>query len=133
MTNETFTGQNLIDFIESNDIFKILPINNLLVELLKRNIIQPSDIINAYSDLMQHKLMVSESHYNDACTTALQMESGNFKKEEDKKEMLDRFIYNASFSKSFPNLIGRTMSEEDKKKWSDFWEKTYGFRPETEE
>ena len=21
----------------------------------------------------------------------------------------------------------------NKKKWSDFWEKTYGFRPETEE
>ena len=133
MSQDTLTGETLIEFIESNPQFKLLPIDYLFVELLKRNFIQPFEIINAYSKLMQHKLMIAESHYNDSCITALQMESGNFKRTEDKKEMWARFLYNTSFSKQFPNLIGKDMTEEDKKKWSDFWLLTYGFRSEDEE
>lgn len=129
---DKFTGENLIEFIKHNDKLKTLPIKYLFVELLERNLIQPSEIINAYSDLMNRKLMVVESHYHEACVTALQMESGNFNKEADKKDMLNRFLYNTSFSKNFPNLIGRNMDETDKKKWSDFWLSTYGFRPEEE-
>ena len=79
MNQDILTGESLIKFIEANPQFKLLPINYLFVELLKRNLIQPSEIINAYSDMMQHKLMVAESHYNDSCITALQMETGNFK------------------------------------------------------
>ena len=90
----------------------------------------PSDIIDAYSQVMQDKLMVAQSHYEDACVTALQMNSGNFTKKEDKKKMMDRFFYNASFSKSFPNMSGADMTDEEKKEWSDFWLTTYGFRPE---
>ena len=90
----------------------------------------PSDIIDAYSQVMQDKLMVAQSHYEDACVTALQMNSGNFTKKEDKKKMMDRFFYNASFSKSFPNMSGVNMTDEEKNMWSDFWLTTYGFRPE---
>lgn len=90
----------------------------------------PSDIIDAYSQVMQDKLRVAQSHYEDACVTALQMNSGNFNEEEDKKKIMNRFLYNASFSKTFPNFIGEDMNEEEKKKWSDFWLITYGFRPE---
>ena len=75
--------------------------------------------------------MVSNSHYKDACVTALQMESGNFKGDA-QKDVINRLLYNTSFSKTFPNLIGNTLSEEEKKKWSDFWKTTYGFNPENE-
>lgn len=129
---DKFTGDNLIEFIKHNDILKKLPIKYLFIELLKRNLIQPSEIIDAYSDLMQNKLMVVKSHYKDACVTALQIENGNFNKYSDKKNMLNRFLYNTSFSDNFPNLIGRNMDEADKKVWSDFWLLTYGFRPEEE-
>lgn len=132
MAKNIFTGENLIKFIENNPQFKKLPINYLFVELLKRRLIQPSEIINAYSELMQHKLTVAQSHYEDACVTALQIKSGNFSEEENKKKMMNRFFYNTSFSKSFPQLSGADMTEEEKKKWSDFWEITYGFRPEEE-
>ena len=132
MMKDIFTGEELIKFIENNPQLKVLPINYLFVELLKKSLIKPSDIINAYSEVMQHKLLVAESHYTEACVTALQMKSGNFESKEDKKDMLDRFFYNASFSKMFPNLIGKDMTEENKKKWSDFWLLTYGFRPEEE-
>ena len=129
---KTFTGEELIRFIENHPQFKAIPIKYLFIELLKKDLIIPSDIIDAYSQVMQDKLKVVRSHYEDACVTALQMNSGNFNEEEDKKKIMNRFLYNASFSKSFPQLSGADMTEEEKKKWSDFWEITYGFRPEEE-
>ena len=127
---KTFTGEELIRFIENHPQFKAIPIKYLFIELLKKDLIIPSDIIDAYSQVMQNKLTVARSHYEDACVTALQMNSGNFTKKEDKKNMMDRFLYNASFSKSFPNISGADITDEEKKKWSDFWLITYGFRPE---
>lgn len=126
-----FTGESLVKFIEENPYFKLLPIHYLLIELLKKKIIQPSSIIDAYSDLLNHKLMVAESHYEDACVTAIQLESGNFRGDKE-KDVLDRFYYNASFSRYFPEICGRNLTDEEKKKWSDFWETTYGFNPENE-
>ena len=127
---QEFTGKDLIRFVENYPQLQFLPIRDLFIELLKKNLIMPSDIIDAYSQVMQDKLMVAQSHYEDACVTALQMNSGNFTKKEDKKKVMDRFLYNASFSKSFPNMSGADMTDEEKKEWSDFWLTTYGFRPE---
>ena len=127
---QEFTGKDLIRFVENYPQLQFLPIKYLFIELLKKNLIMPSDIIDAYSQVMQDKLRVAQSHYEDACVTALQMHSGNFNEEEDKKKIMNRFLYNASFSKTFPNFIGEDMNEEEKKKWSDFWLITYGFRPE---
>lgn len=127
---QEFTGKDLIRFVENYPQFQFLPIRDLFIELLKKNLIMPSDIIDAYSQVMQDKLTVAQSHYEDACVTALQMNSGNFTKKEDKKKVMDRFLYNASFSKSFPNMSGADMTDEEKKEWSDFWLTTYGFRPE---
>lgn len=127
---QEFTGKDLIRFMENYPQLQFLPIRDLFIELLKKNLIMPSDIIDAYSQVMQDKLMVAQSHYEDACVTALQMNSGNFTKKEDKKKVMDRFLYNASFSKSFPNMSGVNMTDEEKNMWSDFWLTTYGFRPE---
>ena len=127
---QEFTGKDLIRFVENYPQLQLLPIRYLFIELLKKNLIVPSDIIDAYSQVMQDKLMVAQSHYEDACVTALQMNSGNFTKKEDKKKMMDRFFYNASFSKSFPNMSGVGLTDEEKNMWSDFWLTTYGFRPE---
>ena len=130
MVMKEFTGEELIRFIENHPQFKAIPIKYLFIELLKKDLIIPSDIIDAYSQVMQNKLTVARSHYEDACVTALQMNSGNFNEEEDKKKIMNRFLYNASFSKSFPNMSGADMTDEEKKEWSDFWLITYGFRPE---
>ena len=126
---QEFTGKDLIRFVENYPQLQILPIRDLFIELLKKNLIVPSDIIDAYSQVMQDKIRVAQSHYEDACVTALQMNSGNFTKKEDKKKMMDRFLYNASFSKSFPNMSGVGLTDEEKNMWSDFWLTTYGFRP----
>ena len=130
MVMKTFTGEELIRFIETYPQFKAIPIKYLFIELLKKDLIIPSDIIDAYSKVMQDKLTIARSHYEDACVSAIQMNSNNFNEEEDKKKIMNRFLYNASFSKSFPNISGANMTDEEKKKWSDFWLTIYGFRPE---
>lgn len=130
MKESTFTGEELIRFVENYPQFQKLPIKYLFIELLKKNLIIPSEIIDAYSQVMQDKLTVVQSHYEDACVTAIQINCGNFNKEEDKKKIMNRFLYNTSFSKTFPNFLAKDMNEEEKKKWSDFWLITYGFRPE---
>lgn len=43
------TGQDLIDFINNNNWLKILPIERTFIELLKSNIIKPSEIIDAHT------------------------------------------------------------------------------------
>ena len=126
------TAENLITFINNNPQFKELPMKYLFIELLKRDLIQPSEIIDAYSKVMQDKLMVAETHYEDACISAIQIEGNDWSKKENTKNIMDRFFYNTSFSKKFPNLSGRNIDEKDRKKLSDFWLTNYGFRPEDE-
>lgn len=52
-------GQDLIDFINGNHGLKYLPIEYTFMELLRRNIIKPSEIIDAHtrvlSQLPTHK------------------------------------------------------------------------------
>ena len=126
------TAENLITFINNNPQFKELPMKYLFIELLKRDLIQPSEIIDAYSKVMQDKLMVAETHYEDACISAIQIEGNDWSKKENTKNIMERFFYNTSFSKKFPNLSGRNIDEKDRKKLSDFWLTNYGFRPEDE-
>ena len=126
------TAADLIPFINNHPQFKELPMKYLFIELLKRDLIQPSEIIDAYSKVMQDKLMVAETHYDDACISALQMEGNDWSKKENTKKIMDRFFYNTSFSKKFPNLTGRNIDEKDRKELSDSWLAYYGFRPEDE-
>lgn len=126
------TAADLIPFINNHPQFKELPMKYLFIELLKRDLIQPSEIIDAYSKVMQDKLMVAETHYEDACLSALQMECNDWSKKENTKNIMDRFFYNTSFSKKFPNLLDRNIDEKDRKNLSDLWLANYGFRPEEE-
>lgn len=49
------TGQDLIDFINSNDWLKNVPIKYTFMELLRRNIIKPSEIIDAHTQVLNDK------------------------------------------------------------------------------
>ena len=49
------TGQDLIDFINNNSWLKHLPIEWTFIELLKRNIIKPSEIIDAHTRVLNDK------------------------------------------------------------------------------
>lgn len=122
-------GQELINFIENNPQFQFLHIGFLLMELLRRGVINPSDIIDAHTQQMREEYHKMESHFEDSCISATQLFELDLKGD-DYENAKKRFFYNASFSKRMPDISENKLSEEDRKYWSDFFENTYGFSPE---
>ena len=123
------TGQDLIDFINSNNWLKNLPVEYTFIELLKRNIIKPSEIIDAHTRVLNDKCDRYKCHYEDSCVSAIQLFNGNFKGS-DYESAKKRFLYNTSFSECFPNLIGTELTPEERTEWREFFKTTYGFDPE---
>lgn len=123
------TGQYLIDFINNNNWLKRLPIERTFIELLKRNIIKPSEIIDAHTRVLNDKCDRYKCHYEDSCVSAMQLFNGNFKGN-DYEYAKKRFLYNTSFSECFPNIIGTELTPEERIEFREFFKNTYGFDPE---
>ena len=124
------TGQDLIDFINNNNWLKILPIEQTFIELLNRNIIKPSEIIDAHTRVLNDKCDRYKCHYEDSCVSAMQLFNGNFNGN-DYEYAKKRFLYNTSFSKYFPNMIGTELTSEERIEFREFFKNTYGFDPES--
>ena len=123
------SGKELIDFIKTNNL-EIKSIHTIMVELLKKKIINPSNIIDAYTAYVEDKCFKLKSHYEDSCVSAMQLIDNPAFTGEHYENAKKRFLYNTSFSKNFPGVIGYNLTEEDRQYWSDFFERTYGFKPE---
>lgn len=123
------TGQDLIDFINNNNWLKQLPVKWTFIELLRKNIIKPSEIIDAHTQILNDKCNRYKCHYEDSCISAMQLFNGNFKGK-DYESAKKRFLYNTSFSEYFPNMIGTELTSEDRTKWRKFFKTTYEFDPE---
>lgn len=123
------TGQDLIDFINNNNWLKILPIEQTFIELLKRDIIKPSEIIDAHTRVLNDKCDRYKCHYEDSCVSAMQLFNGNFKGN-DYEYAKKRFLYNTSFSECFPNMIGTELTSEERIEFREFFKNAYGFDPE---
>ena len=125
-------GQELIDIISKNPALLYCDIRETFKYLLKRQLINPSALIDAQVEQMADEQYKLRCHFEDAVVSTIQLFGGNYKGEqyEDAKK---RLFYNTSFSKQFPNMsTPEPLSDEDKKYWSDFFENIYGFRPEEE-
>ena len=123
-------GQELIDTISKNPALLYCDIRETFKYLLKRQLINPSALIDAQVEQMAEEQYRTRCHFEDAVVSTIQLFGGNYKGEqyEDAKK---RLFYNTSFSKQFPNMsTPEPLSDEDKKYWSDFFENIYGFRPE---
>ena len=123
-------GQELIDIISKNSALLYCDIRETFKYLLKRQLINPSALIDAQVEQMAEEQYKLRCHFEDAVVSTVQLFGGNYKGEqyEDAKK---RLFYNTSFSKQFPNMsTPEPLSDEDKKYWSDFFESIYGFRPE---
>ena len=123
------TGQDLIDFINNNNWLKRLPIEQTFIELLNRDIIKPSEIIDAHTRVLNDKCDRYKCHYEDSCVSAMQLFNGNFKCN-DYEYAKKRFLYNTSFSECFPNMIGTELTSEERIEFREFFKNTYGFDPE---
>ena len=126
------TGEDLIKVIEDNDRLRDGDVKETIKEWLKRRLINPSTLIDAQVALLNEKQYRSRCHFEDAVVSTIQLFGGNYEGK-DYEDAKKRLFYNTSFSECFPNMsTPETLTDEDKKYWSDFFESIYGFRPEEE-
>ena len=126
------TGQELIEIINKDARLLYGDVKNTIKILLRKQLINPSTLIDAQVEQMAEEQYITRCHFEDAVVSTIQLFGGNFKGQ-DYENAKKRLFYNTSFSKQFPNMsTTEPLSDEDKKYWSDFFEKIYGFRPEEE-
>lgn len=122
------TGKDLIEVINENKL-QDFPIKDTLLLLLERKMIRPSEIIDAYGEYMDKMVHVYKSHYEESCVAAHQLLNGFFKGA-DLIEVKKRCSYNASFSRYLNRIEPLELTDEERDKWSEIFERNYGFRPE---
>lgn len=123
-------GQELIDIISKNPNLLYGNIRETFKYLLKRQLINPSALIDAQVEQLNEDYYKMRCHFEDSVVSTIQLFGGNYKGE-DYEKAKKRLFYNTSFSKQFPNMsASEPLTDEDKKYWSDFFENIYGFRPE---
>lgn len=126
------TGEDLIKVINDNPYLRYGDVKETIKELLKARLINPSALINAQVEMLEDKQYKTRCHFEDAVVSTIQLFGGNYK-EQDYEDAKKRLFYNTSFSKQFPNMsTPEPLTNEEKKKWSDFFNFIYGFRPEEE-
>lgn len=126
------TGQELIDIISKNQVLLYRDIKETFKYLLKKQLINPSTLIDAQVEQLSEEMYKTRCHFEDSVVSTIQLFGGNYKGE-DYEKAKKRLFYNTSFSKQFPNMsTPEPLSEDDKKYWSDFFDNVYGFRPEEE-
>ena len=128
------TGQDLIKLISDNDQLKYCDVKETIKELLKRQLINPSSLIDSQVELLNEEKYKLRCHFEDSVVSTMQIFGGNYK-EKDLEKAKKRLFYNTSFSKQFPNMttVNTPLTDEERKEWSDFFELIYGFRPEANE
>lgn len=125
-------GQELVDIISKNPSLLYGNIRETFKYLLKKQLINPSALIDAQVAQMAEEQYRTRCHFEDAVVSTIQLFGGNFNGL-DYEKAKRRLFYNTSFSKQFPNMsTPEPLSDEDKQYWSDFFETIYGFRPEEE-
>ena len=125
-------GQELIDIISKNPNLLYGNIKETFKYLLKKQLIRPSSLIDAQVEQLNENYYKMRCHFEDSVVSTIQLFGGNYKGE-DYEKAKKRLFYNTSFSKQFPNMsTPEPLTEEDKKRWSDFFDTIYGFRPEEE-
>lgn len=123
-------GQELIDIISKNPNLLYGNIRETFKYLLKRQLINPSALIDAQVEQLNEDYYKMRCHFEDSVVSTIQLFGGNYKGE-DYEKAKKRLFYNTSFSKQFPKMSApEPLTDEDKKYWSDFFENIYGFRPE---
>ena len=122
-------GQELIEIINKDARLLYGDIKETIKMLLDKQLISPSALIDAQVEMLVDEQYKVRCHYEDACISSVQLFNGLWK-DEKYDEAKNRFLYNTSFSKCFPNMNNNNLTEEQKKYWSDFFQRTYGFRPE---
>lgn len=119
---------NFGDFkrLDYNDV---LPMEMVLSDLLYKHKIGFNSVLVAYTTALERERHLKNARFNEACANLTQILSGNFRKKEDKEQMMKRCIHTLNLNGTFPANIYNEQyhyTDEDKAKWDEFCETMYG-------
>lgn len=119
------TGADLIKIIESNQYLLQTDVKQTIAFLLKKRLINPSTLIDAQVELLEHERDKYKCHFVESDTCNWLLMNGN---KEQKEFGRKRAMYNAQFNTNFPSNYD--LSEEELKERKEYFELMYGFNPE---
>lgn len=124
------TGVDLIKLIESNSYLLQADVKQVIKLLLKQRLINPSTLIDAQVELLEHEKDKYKCHFIESDTCNWLIMNGNKEQKEFGKK---RAMYNAQFNTNFPHNHKLTgLTEEELKERKEYFELMYGFNPEEE-
>ena len=119
------TGADLIKIIESNQYLLQTDVKQTIAFLLKKQLINPSTLIDAQVEILEHERDKYKCHFVESDTCNWLLMNGN---KEQKEFGRKRAMYNAQFNTNFPSNYD--LSEEELKERKEYFELMYGFNPE---
>lgn len=119
------TGADLIKIIESNQYLLQTDVKQTIAFLLKKRLINPSTLIDAQVEILEHERDKYKCHFVESDTCNWLLMNGN---KEQKEFGRKRAMYNAQFNTNFPSNYD--LSEEELKERKEYFELMYGFNPE---
>lgn len=119
------TGEDLRKLLENNPYLLTVDIRYTIAYLLKRKLINPSVLIDEYTNILNEERDKYKCHFIEADTCNFLMREGD---EEQKSWAEQRARYNGQFNPSFPHK--HNLTEEEVKERKEYFELMYGFNPE---
>lgn len=119
------TGEELKKLLENNPYLTTIDIRHTIAYLLKRRLINPSVLIDEYTNILNEEKDKYKCHFIEADTCNFLMREGN---EEQKSWADKRAKYNGMFNPTFPkkNRMDANTTEECR----EWFKNMYGFNPE---
>lgn len=122
---DKMTGADLVKLIESNTYLLQAGIKETIQLLLKKRLINPSTLIDAQVDILEHEKDKYKCHFIESDTCNWLIMNGTKEQKEFGKK---RAKYNAQFNTNFPSNYKLTEEEiEESRNW---FINFYGFNPE---
>lgn len=127
------TGQDLLHLLQNRPDLLVSDIRYTIMEMLRRDLIKPSVLIDAHLEIVKNQRDHYMLHYKEGNIAAYVVLDGQ------NKEQIEwgkkRLMYNSIFDRGIPyeDLYAQRLSEEDRAKCRKFFENMYGFDPEEEQ
>ena len=118
-------GEDLKKLLETNPYLSTVDIRYTIAYLLKRRLINPSVLIDEYTNILNEERDKYKCHFVEADTCIYLMTNGD---EEQKEFGKKRAMYNAQFNTSFPSNY--KLTEEELEESRNWFINFYGFNPE---
>lgn len=123
------TGEDLRKLLENNPYLLTVDIRYTIAYLLKRRLINPSVLIDEYTNILNEEKDKYKCHFVEADTCNYLMTNGNKEQKEFAKK---RAMYNSKFNTTYVWTYKDKLTEEELKERREYFELMYGFNPEEE-